>query len=346
MTGAVESREERLLDLVIALNASRRPMTRAHIRRTVAGYGDAPSDEAFAKLFERDKQVLRDLGVPLVTVGTGGYGDDIGYRIDADAYALPPIRLSPGEMGVLSVAARLWSDTVLGGDTARAVTKLRSATRVNSFDDMLAGLSPRISAAGPTYQPLLDAITQRRRVSFNYRAASTGEVARRRIEPWRIVARRGGWYAIGYDCDRGQPRAFRLSRIDGEVDLDAARNSYQPPSHVDVDAALALDGGQEGQAQLAIMPERASAVRARAVDTDAAGDGVAGSGDAVEGGDTGGNGVADGRDVVIVPFTSLTVFADELAAYGPAVIVMSPDDLRQAVIDRLTAAAALEVTRG
>ena len=44
---------ERLLNLVIALVNTSARMTKEQIRRSVAGYADAPSDDAFERMFEQ-----------------------------------------------------------------------------------------------------------------------------------------------------------------------------------------------------------------------------------------------------------------------------------------------------
>ena len=61
------SKVERLMNLVIALLSTRNFITAERIRKTVLGYADCPTDDAFARMFERDKNELRDLGIPLET---------------------------------------------------------------------------------------------------------------------------------------------------------------------------------------------------------------------------------------------------------------------------------------
>ncbi len=331
---------ERLLNLVIALVNTSASMTKQQIRRGVAGYADAPSDEAFERMFERDKDTLRALGVPVVTVDTGGHSDDVGYRIDNEAYALPPVDLTPAELGVLALAAQLWGDKSLRTDVSRAMTKLAAAGNTEA-EDALAGLAPRVRAVGDAYPPLLEAVTQRRVVRFRYRAANTGALAERRVEPWRIAVRGGGWYLVGRDLDRDAPRVFRLSRIEGRVRVGGQAGAFEPPAHVDVDEALGVVGTPR-TALLAIVPERASAVRARALPSpDDGAVPVVGRGEQ----ETGGEDVPPappGYDVVAVPYTSTTTLAEELAGYADAVVVLAPTKLRGEVVRRLEAAARLD----
>ena len=213
---------ERLLNLVIALVNTTGRMTKEQIRGSVAGYDATASDDAFERMFERDKETLRELGVPVVTVSSATHGDDQGYRVDADAYALPPMELSSAQLGVLALAAELWQDQTVRADALRALTKLRVVGEGTGQADAVAGLAPRIHPAGPALGPLLDATHARQAVAFTYRAASTGEVMRRHVEPWRLIASGGGWYLVGHDRDRGAPRVFRLSRIVGTVKIGRA----------------------------------------------------------------------------------------------------------------------------
>ncbi|HEY0217491.1 MAG TPA: WYL domain-containing protein [Cellulomonas sp.] len=329
---------ERLLNLVIALVNTPGRMTKEQIRRTVAGYADATTDDSFERMFERDKDTLRDLGIPVATVTAAGHGDDIGYRIDQDAYALPPVELTPAELGALSLAAEFWQDRAVRTDTSRALTKLRAAGAGAGTTDLVAGLAPRVRAGGDAFAPLLDAVQARSRVRFTYRAASTGEVRDRLVEPWRLVARRGGWFLVGRDVDRAAARSFRLSRIEGRVKAVDGPEAFAEPGPAELEEALrAWDAGRERMALLALRPERAQALRAR-------------------GTPVGSTATVDprlapltaDRDLVRVPFRAIWELAEEVAGYGDAVLVVEPGELRDGVLRMLRVAAALdaEVPRG
>ena len=330
---------ERLLNLVIALVNTTGRMTKEQIRTSVAGYEHAPSTEAFDRMFERDKDTLRELGVPVLTVAAPAHGDDLGYRIDADAYALPPMQLSAAQLGVLALAAELWQDQSLRFDAARGLVKLAAVGVSAPATDAMAGLAPRLHPAGPALGPLLDAAEGRQVVRFTYRAASTGDVLERTVEPWSLLARRGGWYLVGKDTVRRAPRVFRLSRIVGPVRAVGGRDAFVVPADADPRLLLASSGHDELRtAWLAVLPERAGALRARGVPaTPVPGDVV----------------VPDGFELVAVPFTRAGDLADELASYADAVVALAPSGLRASVVRRLTDAARLaepagpgEATRG
>ncbi|WP_240645828.1 YafY family protein [Georgenia sp. SYP-B2076] len=319
---------ERLLDLVIALTHTTRWMTKRQIRTQVNGYADAVSDDAFERMFERDKDLLREMGVPIVVEHDAAHEDDVGYRIDTEGYTLPPVSFTPAEVGVLSLAAELWQDASLRSFAGRAMTKLR-AVGPAADPDAHAGLALRVRGPEAAFAPLLEAIDARQTVTFTYRAASTGQVARRTVQPWRILSRDHGWYLVGMDTDRGAPRAFRLSRISGRVRATGAPGAFTVPPDVDVESLLARARPRSGTAHLAILPDRAAALRVRAADggTDTA---------------SPGGGPLTDRDLVTVPFADLEVLAEDIAGYAESVLVLGPPELRESVLRRLRAIAALD----
>ncbi|MEK8229018.1 WYL domain-containing protein [Oerskovia sp. M15] len=148
-------------------------------------------------------------------------------------------------------------------------------------------------------------------MSFTYRAASTGEVRTRTVEPWRIAARRGGWYLLGFDRERQAPRAYRLSRIEGRVRLLGRGGSFTIP-----EGGRGRAPGCAGRAGAAGEPR----------DRPRAGRGVAGPRAQRR---RRGEPAQDGRDVVHVAFTNQHTFADEIAGYGDAVVVLSPRAARR-----------------
>lgn len=309
---------ERLLDLVIALSHTEHRMTKSDIRATVNGYSQASNDDAFERMFERDKVTLRELGIPLVTLTDDAHGDDIGYRIDLDGYALPEISLTPAEIGVLSVAAQVWDGAHLDLPARRALTKLQAVAPAASGE--LSAHVLRIPPPTATFDPLLQAIAARTAVTFDYRTATSPDVARRRVEPWRLLVSDGAWYVQAHDLDRDAERQFRLSRIVGSV------RAAGPATHPRGAPATTSSAG--GRARLAVRPERAAQVRLRALATHA------------------GTGRWQGWDELELPLGDVEDLAGLVAGHTDAVVVLEPPVLRDAVTTRLRAAAALGGRRG
>src|ERR671921_198826 len=143
------AKTERLLNLVICLLSTRRPLTKAQIRQAVPQYAENTSTEAFERMFERDKDELRDLGIPLVTSFEDTlFEDEVGYRVDRDAYALPQVSFEPDELAVLGLASRVWQQASLAGPAARALAKL-TALGVEPDEAGLVGVEPRVRTADP-----------------------------------------------------------------------------------------------------------------------------------------------------------------------------------------------------
>ncbi|MCV7093214.1 YafY family transcriptional regulator, partial [Mycobacterium interjectum] len=215
------SKVERLVNLVIALLSTRGYITAEKIRSSVAGYSDSPSAEAFSRMFERDKNELRDLGIPL-EVGRVSVTDPAeGYRINRDAYALPPVGLTPDEAAAVAVATQLWESPELITATQGALLKLRAAGVDVDPDAPVAIASPAgvpgLRGSEDVLGILLSAIDSRQAVQFPHRPSRAEPYTTRTVEPWGVVTEKGRWYLVGHDRDREATRTFRLSRIGPDV---------------------------------------------------------------------------------------------------------------------------------
>ncbi|HHU11131.1 MAG TPA: WYL domain-containing protein, partial [Intrasporangiaceae bacterium] len=255
MAPAPSAKTERLMNLVMTLLRTRRPLTRHEIRRTVEQYQLAASDEAFERMFERDKDELRELGVPLDTVEADAYFDDeLGYRIRPDEYVVPEISFEPDELVVLGLAARTWSHGTLGGAAAQALRKLE-ATAPDSVDAAPGLVEPVLGASEPTFPEILRAVQELREIRFDYRGPRASDPMPRRLQPWRLSQLRGHWYVTGFDLDRQQERVFRLSRIVGEVRRHGRAGAYVVPADVgsvDVAAAVVAADGEPVTAEVEV----------------------------------------------------------------------------------------------
>src|SRR5512142_1088452 len=201
----------------------------------VDGYepGDTPERQAaFRRMFERDKDDLRELGIPLETGSDSAWDDELGYRIRPGDYALPDIALDADEAAALGLAARLWSSASLADASARAVRKLAAGgAQTRPGPD---GLEPRVDATEPAFEPCLAAVRSGRAVRFPYRRTGDQEPTGRHVEPWGVVSWHGRWYLVGHDLDRGAPRVFRLSRVAGPVRAVGPAGAVRVPPDVDL----------------------------------------------------------------------------------------------------------------
>jgi predicted DNA-binding transcriptional regulator YafY len=330
-------RTERLLNLVICLLATRRWLTKEQIRLAVPQYADCDSSEAFDRMFERDKEDLRDLGIPVVT-GTDAlwFDDEMGYRIDRDTYALPPIELDAQELAVVGLASRVWQQASLAGPAARALTKL-TALGVETDEGGMAGLEPRIRTAEPAFEALYAATRDHQPVSFSYRKP-TGEAAVREIEPWAVASRSGRWYLIGRDRQRQAARVFRLSRIESDVRRVGRPGQYVVPDDLNPQQMLGTLGPPEDDrvGVIRVRAGRGAALRRRALpgSPPLPKHGQPQNGQPLQNGSAG----TDGWDELRLRVGDPGGLAQELAGYGPDVVVLEPPDVRDEVIRRLQSA--------
>jgi predicted DNA-binding transcriptional regulator YafY len=209
------SKLERLLNLTAALLTTPRPLAASELAERVPGYPEGRS--AFRRAFERDKEVLRDMGIPLEVAGVPGTDPPVeGYRIAPERYALRDPGLEPDEVAALHLATVAVRVDGLAG--TGALWKLGGTTR-----DVGATSVAQLPAT-PELTPLFSAVAERATATFGYRGAT------RTLDPHRLMFLRGRWYVEGHDHDRGELRQFRLDRIEGEIVLGDPGAFERPPA--------------------------------------------------------------------------------------------------------------------
>jgi proteasome accessory factor B len=310
-------RAERLVNLVICLLSTRQFLSAERIRDAVPGYeagdGSRATDEAFKRMFERDKAELRDLGIPLETGRNSHFDNEDGYRIRRGDYELPPVEFDAAEAAAVGLAARLWQSATLGEAARSALIKLRAAgTEVHAAD--APGAMPMLDASDPSLPALLDAARSATAVRFEYVKAGAVEPELRTIEPWGVLSWRRRWYVAGFDRDRGESRSFRLSRITGRVTTVGGPGAFERPAKVDLLEMVA--GG---------WPDDEQRARVR----------VSGSG----GGQLRRIAESDDNGVLTISFSDPNRLARVIASAGSSAQVLAPADLVTAVVERRRASA-------
>jgi proteasome accessory factor B len=265
-------------------------------------------------MFERDKAELRDLGIPLETGRTSTFDSEDGYRIKRGDYELPAIEFDAAEAAAVGLASRLWQSVTLGEPARHALMKLRAAgTDVRAAD--APGAVPQLDASDPSLPALLEAARTATLVQFDYVKPGSPGPERRTLEPWGVLSWRRRWYVAGLDRDRGEPRSFRLSRIDGAVAKAGEPGAFSRPEKVDLLAMVA--GGAEAA--------RSATVR------------VSGSG----GGSLRRLATSDDDGVLTIEFSDPHRLARLIAGAGASAQALEPPDLVEAVVARLRAAAGV-----
>ncbi|MDO4784465.1 MAG: WYL domain-containing protein [Propionibacteriaceae bacterium] len=302
---------ERLFNLTVALLTTRNYVTKNQIRGLVEGY-DQHNTVAFERQFERDKDELRALGIPIVTGHNDAwFEDEPGYRIPRSDFELPEVEFSADELTVLGVAATVWRQRVASERTAGALVKLRAAGMEPDVT-RLGMLAPQLAANEPAFEPLWDALASRQEVRFGYRGQP------RRVQPWQLVSRHGSWYLIGHDLDRGEARVFKLARFDSQPRPVGKKEAFVPPAPEEIrEHTLKLRPAEPTMlARVALAPGLAPELRRRGRPT----------------------GEWHGQDEVYeVDYASDEELVAEVCAAGAAALLLAPTGLREAVVARLKA---------
>lgn len=304
-------RLERLVNLVAALIDTNRPLTRADIAERIDGY--SPDPNAFRRNFERDKELLRQMGFPVVTDIPEGPSEEIGYRIPRELYELSDPGLDEEELTALRLAATAvhlegdWSDALRD-----ALRKLGGATGTVGAGGEAPGPAGELrveAGAAVTFA----AIADRRRLSFTY----NGKL--RRVEPWRLAYHRGNWYLSGFDDAAGEERLFRLDRAGSDL------SSYGDAAAFDIPTAA-----QAGPAPPWLLGDEAPRTALVLVDSDNAALASAEFGSAalkeVR---------SDGSALFEVTFTSTAGLRSTVLGYLDHAELLAPGELRAHVVDWL-----------
>ena len=219
---------ERLVNLTVALLETRRPLTFDELRRRT-GYYPQEDPASARRMFERDKEALRSLGVPIETRQDFGM-DDPGYLIDRRSYELRGVDLDAEEVGALAMAVGLMGT----GDGALALAKVAA----RAPDPAPVERPPtRLGIPLTDIDTFAPAIVERRVVRFAYRTAD-GRTGTRTVEPYGIVRRRRAWYLVGRDVDRGELRGFRTDRMQGELEVLDPAGAFDVPIGSDLGAVV------------------------------------------------------------------------------------------------------------
>ncbi|MFB6713212.1 MULTISPECIES: helix-turn-helix transcriptional regulator [unclassified Streptomyces] len=312
------AKAERLMNLALCLLGTRRPLSKRELRGSIEAYLEAGSDDAFNRMFERDKDDLRELGLVIETVES--LDGDTGYLARRDSNRLPPITLDAEEAAALGLAAKVWQQARLAGAASGALQKLRAAGMPEAEDayEVHSALEPRIPVHEAAFEPLMLACRDRRPVTFDYRKGNAARPEQRQVEPWTLECWRGHWYLAGWDRDRGAERVFRLSRITGRVRSRAGTFTAEVPDVVTVRETVESWAGETATrtARIRLRTGAGYPLRSRAISVRELG---------------------DGWDELEIPYGhGLDAW---LVEFGPDVVVREPADLRADVVDRLRAVA-------
>ena len=259
MNPARKDKAERLINLTMALLETRRPLGKEEIFANVAGYSGTP--EAMERMFERDKDDLRDLNIEILVEAKDKYFDDeVGYRIAKVNFEMPATDFTSSEIYWLSVAANIWRGAALENLAQDALLKIQSTNAEYLPLEPLASM-PMIQTSEPMFFALWSSINHKELISFQYKGID-GVIAERKVAPYSLVSRRGHWYLIAKERSSNEFKRFRLSRFQSQPEIISAEDAYEISADYDVnDYIQDISEHLIEKAELLIRPGSGSAIR-------------------------------------------------------------------------------------
>jgi proteasome accessory factor B len=304
----VSRKIERLINLTIALLATKRYLTKSEIFRTVEGYeGSAETKE---RMFERDKDDLRSLGIA-IDVGSFDplFNDEAGYRIKSENYQLDLGEITPTEMSLLSLAADAWQGAAFAEQAQSAILKL-SSIGVPADPIDIPGFSPKLSNSSKDLETISAAIGSSDYLIFDYLSPSLSAEARE-VVPIALSNTSGFWYVSGVDKGVEEVRTFRLDRVQGAVTVRKNKEHFEFPSEFELDQIHAASAVRF--AKIDVRKGKGHALRALATSVTDLGE----------------------WDQIKVPIYTVEYLTAQILWHGDDVFVHEPADLRENVVKQL-----------
>ena len=293
---------ERLINLTLALLATKRYLTKSEIFTTVTGYSGSP--ETMERMFERDKDELRNMGVEIEVKGLDPlFEDDQGYLIRAETFKLNGNEFASDELLYLTMAANLWHDSALSNDSKAALLKIQSLSgpiEFNAFNSPIV----RDNENSQMLLTAFEAIEKLKQLSFTYNGND------RIVEPLGMFMRSGFWYLVAKDNQ--VIKSFKLVRIESKI--SELPGSFKKPEGFDLNDYLKRYNEEEViNAEILVRKDQAYSLRSKhqvkEYDSE--------------------------WDSMVVPYSYEPEIVENLLWHGQNIIVIKPQSLRSAVISRL-----------
>ena len=215
---------ERLINLTLALLASKRYLSKAEILRIIPGYEGSP--ETKERMFERDKDDLRGLGIQIdVNNFDPLFEDEQGYLIKSDSFQFAENEFTKEELLLLTMAANLWHDSAVEIDSQNALLKIQSLSGPVE-NDMTTTPTLRITEDWQLLVSIFTAVQNKQILEFSYRGK------RRQVNPYGLYSSNGFWYLIASEIN--VIKSFKLVRIEGEVDSIGEKDAFEKPDNFNV----------------------------------------------------------------------------------------------------------------
>ena len=295
---------ERLINLTLALLATKRHLTKSEIFKAVAGYSGSP--ETMERMFERDKDELRSLGIEIEVKGIDPlFEDEQGYLIRSETFQLSENEFTKEELLYLTMAANLWHDSALGSDSKAALLKIQSLSGPIESDAVNTP-AVRDSESAALLSSAFEAVDTEQLIKFGYKGKE------RTAQPFGLYTRDGFWYLVARE--ETEIKSFKLLRIEGKIVKEGKAGSFKKPPEFDLIKFLSNSRSeQEILAQVYVRKEQAHVLRSKYSAKE----------------------INEEWDLMSIPYIYEQEIIETILWYGANIIVNSPASLRSEVISRL-----------
>ncbi len=328
--------EERQFSLLLALVDTSTGFTKHELFERVAGYQGQPVGDALERMFERDKDALREHGIVIDVVQPPGddSNHEARYRVLDGILGDPAeLQFDAEERDLLDLALRVWHEGGLTEEAQRAALKLRADPEfrgglpLERTPGRMTDHAPADVAAPATasilqarqrpresaFQALKRAADRGREVVFDYLKPGERTPRARTVQPWATVLFRGRWMLVGHDLGAEDTRTFLMQRIVSPVRDRAPKRPFEVPADAAAAALAKLEEIWAGAAVgVHVVPGSDADIRLRHRRDTTEEDGV-----------------------LVVHHADRHLIADELAGFGSDVSVAWPEEQRALVRQRL-----------
>ena len=293
---------ERLINLTLALLATKRYLTKSEIFKSVTGYSGSP--ETMERMFERDKDELRKMGVEIEVKGLDPlFEDDQGYLIRTETFQLNGNEFAADELLYLTMAANLWHDSALSNDSKAALLKIQSLSGPIEFNAINSPVV-RDSESSQMLATAFEAIEKLKKLSFKYNGSQ------RSVEPLGMFMRSGFWYLVAQDDKI--VKSFKLVRVESKISIE--ERTFIKPEGFDLTAYLERYSEEEiFEAEILVRKEQAYSLRSKY---------------SVKEHDS-------EWDLMFIHYSYEPEIIENLLWHGQNIIVRKPQSLRDSIVSRL-----------
>jgi proteasome accessory factor B len=293
---------ERLINLTLALLATKRYLTKSEIFKSVTGYSGSP--ETMERMFERDKDELRSMGVEIEVKGLDPlFEDDQGYLIRTETFQLNGNEFASDELLYLTMAANLWHDSALSNDSKGALLKIQSLSGPIEFNVFNSPVV-RDNENSQMLATAFEAIEKHKKLSFKYNGSQ------RSVMPLGMFMRSGFWYLVAQD--EKVIKSFKLVRIEAKISTEDG--AFLKPEGFDLtDYLKKYTEEEEFEAEILVRKEQAYSLRSKHLVKE----------------------YDSEWDLMFIPYSYEPEIIENLLWHGQNIIVRKPLSLRDSIVSRL-----------